>query len=81
MHQMLRQRLSADISQKCPSPQRQLNLSTIIQPGNTDSYWVPPADQQWGLVSLDWSVARGVWFDAKVIASRSRLILVHQVVD
>ena len=48
----------------CPPPlwpaQWNLTLSTVCQPSSTD-YFVPPAAQPWGLVSLDWSVASSVW--------------------
>lgn len=40
-------------------PNWNLTESTTIQP-NGDSYFAP--NHTWGLVSLDWSVARGVWF-------------------
>jgi len=38
-----------------------LTLSTICQPGDTSDYWLPPVQQPWGLVSLDWSIANGIW--------------------
>lgn len=48
----------------CPvpnwAPQWNLTLSTICQPSDT-TYFVPPASQPWGLISLDWSVASSIW--------------------
>ena len=48
----------------CPpplwAPQWNFTLSTICQPSSPD-YFVPPVDEPWGLVSLDWSVAKSVW--------------------
>ena len=48
----------------CPpptwSPVWNLTLSTICQP-SSPVYFVPPVDQPWGLVSLDWSVAMTNW--------------------
>ena len=48
----------------CPPPrwpaQWNLTLSTVCQP-SSDDYFLPPADQPWGLISLDWSVAMKVW--------------------
>ena len=51
----------------CPLPGRgwsrtwQLNRSTICQPGNTAGYLDAQAAARWGLVSLDWSIANGIW--------------------
>jgi len=49
----------------CPppkwKPQWHLSLSTMCQPGGGDDYFVPPANQPWGLVSLDWSVNEKTW--------------------
>ena len=48
----------------CPTPRWapvwNLTMSTICQPSSA-GYFVPPADKPWGLVSLDWSVAKDVW--------------------
>ena len=48
----------------CPPPRWtptwNLTQSTVIQPGHTVGYFMP--EHTWGLVSLDWSVARGTWF-------------------
>ncbi len=48
----------------CPppnwAPNWNLTTSTICQPGGAN-YFVPPANQPWGLVSLDWSVAESIW--------------------
>jgi len=35
-------------------------MSTICQPSSAD-YFIPPPDKPWGLVSLDWSVAKNEW--------------------
>ena len=52
----------------CPpptwGPTWNLTLSTVCQPGGMADYFVPPENQPWGLVSLDWSVANGVWHHA-----------------
>ena len=52
----------------CPpptwAPTWNLTLSTVCQPGEMADYFVPPENQPWGLVSLDWSVANGVWHHA-----------------
>lgn len=51
----------------CPLPQApwnatwQLNRSTICQPGNTAGFLDAKAAARFGLVSLDWSIANGVW--------------------
>lgn len=51
----------------CPLPQPpwtptwQLNRSTICQPGNTIGFLNASAAARFGLVSLDWSIASGVW--------------------
>jgi hypothetical protein len=49
---------------RCPppnwSPVWNLSLSTICQPGG-GTYFVPPVNEPWGLISLDWSVAKSVW--------------------
>ncbi len=37
-----------------------LTLSTLCQP-SAAGYFQMPADKPWGLVSLDWSVARSIW--------------------
>lgn len=37
-----------------------LTQSTVIQTGHTAGYFNP--NHTWGLISLDWSVARGTWF-------------------
>ena len=42
------------------TPTWNLTQSTVIQPGHTASYFLPL--HTWGLISLDWSVARGTWF-------------------
>ena len=48
----------------CPppswSPTWNLTMSTIVNPGVPD-FFEPPPGQPWGLVSLDWQVARTVW--------------------
>lgn len=48
----------------CPAPNWtptwNLTMSTICQPSNS-SYFLPPADKPWGLISLDWSVAKSIW--------------------
>ena len=48
----------------CPPPrwpaQWNLTLSTVCQP-STDGYFLPPANEPWGLISLDWSVASSIW--------------------
>ena len=41
------------------TPTWNLTASTVIQPGG-DSYFIPT--HPWGLISLDWSVARSQWF-------------------
>ena len=52
----------------CPPPRWKptynLTLSTICQPGgsaNAQSYFIPPPDKPWGLVSLDWTTASQIW--------------------
>ena len=40
-------------------PTYNLTMSTICQPSSS-GYFIPPADQPWGLVSLDWSVAKSI---------------------
>lgn len=53
----------------CPGPDWpvvwQLNASTLVlveQPWSPSSgYFVPPASEPWGLVSLDWSVGNALW--------------------
>ena len=42
------------------APTWNLTQSTVIQPGHTVSYFMPA--HTWGLISLDWSVARGTWY-------------------
>jgi hypothetical protein len=42
------------------APTWNLTQSTVIQTGHTSGYFMP--EHTWGLVSLDWSVARGTWF-------------------
>jgi hypothetical protein len=42
------------------APTWNLTQSTVIQPGHTAGFFSP--NHTWGLVSLDWSVARGTWF-------------------
>lgn len=48
----------------CPAPhwtpEWSLTYSTIVQP-SAPLFFIPPADQPWGLVSLDWSVANQIW--------------------
>lgn len=48
----------------CPPPNWtpiwNLTLSTICQP-SSDTFFIPPPDKPWGLVSLDWSVAKSIW--------------------
>ena len=46
----------------CPTwtPNWNLTESTVIMPMSNDDYFAPT--HTWGLISLDWSVARGVWF-------------------
>ena len=48
----------------CPPPrwppQWNLTLSTVCQP-SSDGYFLPPPNQPWGLISLDWSVASSIW--------------------
>ena len=48
----------------CPAPLWEpvwnLTMSTICQPSSV-GYFIPPVDKPWGLVSLDWSVARSIW--------------------
>lgn len=48
----------------CPpptwTPNYNLTMSTICQPSDPN-YFVPPVSQPWGLVSLDWSVAKNIW--------------------
>lgn len=48
----------------CPpptwTPVWNLTMSTICQPSST-GYFQPPAAEPWGLISLDWSVARSIW--------------------
>ena len=55
---------SCALNPPCPPPawppQWNLTLSTLCQP-SSDSYFVPPPDKPWGLISLDWSVAEAVW--------------------
>ena len=49
----------------CPPPKWEvtynLTLSTICQPGKTDSYFIPPPDKPWGFISLDWTIASSFW--------------------
>ena len=51
----------------CPPPRWtptwNLTMSTVCQPGarSGGGYFMPPASQPWGLISLDWSVAESVW--------------------
>ena len=56
----------------CPpplwAPQWNLTLSTVCQPSTT-GYFVPPPNQPWGLVSLDWSVASDIWHKATLNTS------------
>ena len=42
------------------APVWNLTESTVIETGHTASYFMPA--HAWGLISLDWSVARGTWF-------------------
>lgn len=42
------------------APTYNLTQSTVIQTGHTAGLFMP--NHTWGLVSLDWSVARGSWF-------------------
>ena len=42
------------------APQWELVDSTICQP-SADDFFQMPTNQPWGLVSLDWSVARNIW--------------------
>lgn len=48
----------------CPpptwEPEWSLTYSTICQP-SAPGYFIPPSDQPWGLISLDWSVAKTIW--------------------
>ena len=48
----------------CPpplwAPTWNLSQSTVIETGHTASFFEPA--HAWGLISLDWSVARGTWF-------------------
>jgi hypothetical protein len=48
----------------CPPPRWaptwNLTQSTVIQTGHTSGFFMP--EHTWGLVSLDWSVARETWF-------------------
>jgi hypothetical protein len=48
----------------CPpptwAPVWNLTMSTLCQPSAV-GYFEMPAAQPWGLVSLDWSVARSIW--------------------
>ena len=48
----------------CPpptwTPTWNLTMSTLCQPSSV-GYFVMPAEKPWGLVSLDWSVARSIW--------------------
>lgn len=38
-----------------------LTMSTIGNPGGGSGYWLPPAGQVWGLLSLDWGTASSIW--------------------
>ena len=42
------------------APEWSLTYSTICQP-SSPSYFLPPANQPWGLISLDWSVNKQTW--------------------
>jgi hypothetical protein len=42
------------------APTYNLTLSTICQPSSS-GYFIMPPSQPWGLVSLDWSVAKSIW--------------------
>ena len=48
----------------CPPPRWpaawNFTQSTVIETGHTAGYFMP--NHTWGLVSLDWSVGRGTWF-------------------
>ena len=48
----------------CPPPPWpptwNLSESTVIETGHTAGYFMPA--HTWGLISLDWSVARGTWY-------------------
>lgn len=52
----------------CPpplwAPTWSLNESTVIETGHTVSFFEPT--HSYGLISLDWSVARGTWFTGNV---------------
>jgi hypothetical protein len=56
---------TSDGSPPCPlptwTPTYQVNRSTICQPGNVATYLNATQAAQWGLISLDWSIAYGVW--------------------
>lgn len=43
-------------------PQWNLTLSTVCQPSSS-GYFVPPVNQPWGFISLDWSVAESIWLN------------------
>eukprot|EP01087_Luapelamoeba_hula_P003456 TRINITY_DN1325_c0_g1_i1.p1 TRINITY_DN1325_c0_g1~~TRINITY_DN1325_c0_g1_i1.p1 ORF type:complete len:414 (+),score=35.17 TRINITY_DN1325_c0_g1_i1:113-1354(+) len=58
-------RRSCALSGGCPppkwTPEWNLTRSTVCQPGGGSGYFAPPANKPWGLVSLDWSNAQGLW--------------------
>ena len=55
----------------CPPPRwtptYNLTLSTVVNPGtnsqgnNQETYFIPPSDKPWGLVSIDWTTAYNIW--------------------
>ena len=53
-------------------PNWNLTESTTIQPSG-DDYFSP--NHTWGLVSLDWSVARGIWFKVRTVLLLLLLLL------
>lgn len=66
----------------CPLPQwaptYQINRSTICQPGNTQGFLNASEAARWGLVSLDWSIASGIWYTGSEMNATGAATLVEQ---
>lgn len=73
---------TTDGSPPCPLPSWnatwQLNQSTIAQPGNTVGFLNATQAARWGLLSLDWSIANGVWNTGNSSTATGAATLVEQ---
>ena len=53
------------VTDPCPPPRWEptynLTLSTICQPGHAPNYFIPPPNEPWGFVSIDWTQASSIW--------------------